>query len=72
MTAEGSSAMTPSSFRMFDNKKHMWDGLTYPQQADAMRAAEAYRQAGFEVRVIADGETWLVFTRRVAGTDAKR
>lgn len=62
--------MAPSSFRMFDNRKYMWDGVTYPQQADAEGAAEAYRKAGFDVRATEDDGTWLVFTRRAAGADA--
>lgn len=62
----------PSSFRMFDNRKYMWDGVTYPQQAEADRAAEEYRKAGFDVRAFADGESWLVFTRRAAGADAAK
>ncbi len=65
--------MTSPSFRMFENKKHMWDGVTYAQQADADGAAEGYRRAGFDVRVIAEEGAWWVFTRRVAGADvAKR
>jgi hypothetical protein len=64
--------MAPASVRMFEGKKHMWDGATYPQQADADRAADGYRQSGFEVRVIGDEGAWLVFTRREAKAEAKR
>lgn len=58
--------MQPPSYRIVENRKFMWDGAVYPQEADAERVAETYRQARFEVRVVAEGGEWLVYTRRRA------
>lgn len=58
--------MAPPSFRTFDQRKFMWDGATYPDEAEASRAAATYREARFETRVVAEEGTWLVFTRREA------
>lgn len=54
----------PQGQRIVNNKKYLWDGATYPQEAEATRAAEAYREARFEAQVVAEGGQWLVFTRR--------
>ncbi len=62
--------MTPTSARVIENKKFMWDGAVYAQEAEAARVAETYRQARFEVRVVAEGGEWLVYTRRRAAADA--
>jgi hypothetical protein len=56
--------------RQFDGKKFMWDGAVYAQEADAERAAQSYREARFEVRTVAEGGEWLVYTRRKAAADA--
>ncbi len=62
--------MAPSSFRMFENRKYMWDGATYPDEAEASRVAATYREARFDVRVVQDEGAWLVFTRREAAAEA--
>jgi hypothetical protein len=46
------------------NRKFMWDGAVYPTEAEADRAAETYRQARFEVQVVAEGGEWFLYTRR--------
>lgn len=61
--------MTPASYRIVDNKKFMWDGAIYPDEAAAALAAETYRQSRFDVHVLAEGGAWLVFTRREAAGD---
>ncbi len=58
--------------RQIDGKKFMWDGAVYAQEADAERAAQPYREAGFEVRTVAEGGQWLVYTRRKAAAEAAR
>lgn len=58
--------MKPPSSRMIENRKYMWDGAAHPQQAEAARTAETYRQAGFDVHVVAEGGEWLLYTRRRA------
>ena len=62
--------MTAPSYRTIENKKFMWDGAVYAQEADAARAAETYRQARFDVRVLAEGGAWAVYTRRRAAAEA--
>ena len=58
--------MTAPSFRVIENRKYMWDGVVYPQEADAARAAATYREARFDARVVAEGGEWFVYTRRRA------
>jgi hypothetical protein len=62
--------MTTPSYRVIENKKYGWDGAVYTQEAEAASAAETYRQARFDVRVIAEGGAWLLYTRRQAAVDA--
>ncbi len=62
--------MAPPSYRMFENRKFMWDGAVYPQEADAEKAARGYRDAKFDAKVVAEGAGWLVFTRRKASADS--
>ena len=58
-----------TSYRIFDNKKFMWDGAVYRLETDAARVAETYRQSRFDVQVVAEGGEWLLFTRRQATAD---
>jgi hypothetical protein len=51
--------------RYFDQKKFMWDNVQYPDTAAAEAAAESYRNDGFEVQVVEEGDTALVYSRRV-------
>lgn len=46
-------------------KKFMWDGQPYATKEDAASAEQSYRNANFEVRVVEQGEQFLVYTRRV-------
>jgi hypothetical protein len=61
--------VTPSH-RIVNNRKYMWDGAVYPQEAEAARTAETYRQARFEVQVVAEGSEWFLYTRRPATAGA--
>lgn len=56
--------------RKFYGKKYMWDGLTYNSCDQAQEAAETYKKDGFEVETVTEGEVHLVFSRRLAGTEA--
>lgn len=58
--------MTAPSARVIESRKYMWDGAVYAQEADAARAAETYREARFDARVVAEGGEWFVYTRRRA------
>jgi len=62
--------MTPPSFKMFENRKFMWDGATYADEAEVSRVAGGYREARFDVQVVAEEGVWLIFTRREAAADA--
>jgi hypothetical protein len=48
-----------------DGKKFMWDGQLYSTKQDASGAEQTYRRDNFEVRVVEQEETFLVYTRRV-------
>jgi hypothetical protein len=62
--------MQPPSFRILEGRKFMWDGAVYAQEGEAARVAETYRQARFDVRVVAEGDAWLLYTRRRATAEA--
>jgi hypothetical protein len=55
-----------ANFQIIENRKYMWDGAAYLQESDAARVAETYRQARFDVQVLAEGSEWFLFTRRQA------
>jgi hypothetical protein len=61
--------MTPSH-RIVNNRKYLWDGAVYRQEAEAARMAETYRQSRFEVQVVAEGSEWFLYTRRPAVAEA--
>jgi len=43
----------------------MWDGRPYATREEASTVREACENNGFEVRVVEEGERFLVYTRRV-------
>ena len=51
--------------RFFESKKFMWDNVEYPDMAAVKAAAETYEKDGFEVRIVEEGESALVYSRRV-------
>jgi hypothetical protein len=58
--------MNPPNHCIVDNKKYVWDGAVYPDEAEARRIAATYREAGFETHVAAEGDACLVYSRREA------
>jgi hypothetical protein len=62
--------MKAPSYRVIENKKFLWDGAVHAEEAEAARVAGAYRQARFEVRIVAEGGEWFLYTRRKAAADA--
>lgn len=58
--------MQPANHRIIENRKFMWDGAVYAQEAEAALVAETYRQARFDVRVVSEGGEWFLYTRRAA------
>ncbi|MBI5359700.1 MAG: hypothetical protein HZA48_03865 [Planctomycetes bacterium] len=50
-----------------DNKKYMWDGNIYESRDKAQDKETAYKQDGFETRLIPyDTVQFLVYSRRTA------
>ncbi len=47
-----------------DGKKYMWDGNTYNED-DAGKSEDKHREMGFETMRTADGDSHLVYMRRV-------
>lgn len=57
--------MKPNLAMASDGKKFMWDGQPYNSDEDAVQAADSYQKENFEVRILADGGKFLVYTRRL-------
>ncbi len=51
--------------RIIEDKKFMWDGIEYETEEQARSAEKEYLEKDFEVRLVAEGEKFLLFTRRV-------
>jgi len=60
-----SNVMSPNLAQVIDGKKFMWDGTVYESQEAASKAMVAYQQDNFEVRLVEEPGTFLVYTRRV-------
>ncbi len=58
--------MTIPLARKVEGKKFLWDGVTYDSQEKAQEALKAYEQDGFEVEIFEDGDSFLVYSRRIA------
>ncbi len=57
--------MSPNLALICDGRKFMWDGQPYETRDEASRALDAYEHDGFEARIVEEGDTFLVYTRRV-------
>ena len=57
--------MSPNLARIFDGKKHLWDGRLYATREEASASEEAYLKDNFEVRVVDDEGKFLLYTRRL-------
>lgn len=55
---------------VFEGKKFMWDGVAYENRDQAQRAAEVYRNDGFDVQLVETDSLHLVYSRRVAAQQA--
>jgi hypothetical protein len=56
----------PDLAKKFDGKKYMWDGKEYSDEKSAEEAAGKYKETNFEVEVVQESDSYLVYTRRVA------
>ena len=57
--------MSPNLSRIFDGKKHMWDGRLNATREEASLSEEAYLKDNFEVRVVEEEGKFLIYTRRL-------
>jgi len=57
--------MNPNLSLISDGKKFMWDGQLYATREEASTVREACQKDGFEVQLIEEGGTFLVYTRRI-------
>jgi hypothetical protein len=57
--------MSPNLARIFDGKKHMWDGRFYATREEASLPEGAYQKDNFEVRVVEEEGKFLIYTRRL-------
>ncbi len=55
----------PNRAVIIDGKKFLWNGRLFETRDDASREAEAYKNDNFEVRMVEESGTYLVYTRRV-------
>jgi hypothetical protein len=62
--------MRPNLSLVRDGKKFMWDGQAYASHDEALQAAEAYRNDGFEISTAEVEGQFLVYTRRVVSAVA--
>ena len=51
--------------RIIDGMKFMWDGIDYESIDVAKKALAEYEKENFESRIIEEGDTIEVYTRRV-------
>jgi hypothetical protein len=57
--------MSPNLSMIIDAKKFMWDGRVYDTKEDASRMADRLLTDNFDVRIVEEGEKFLIYTRRV-------
>lgn len=62
--------MATALSKKFHEKKFMWDGMPYENGEKAGEAVEAYKKDGFEVEMLAEGDLYLVYTRRVSAAQS--
>jgi hypothetical protein len=50
--------------KVIGGRKYMWDGREHAGAAEAGKAAEEYRKAGFEAETVEEGGRHEVYTRK--------
>lgn len=53
------------NYKIFEGKKYMWDGESYPDENAANENAAKYNEDGFDTRIIVNAGSHGVYTRRV-------
>ncbi len=51
--------------RVFNGKKFMWDGKVYAVEKERREISKKYKDDGFEVEPVEEGDQYFLFTRRV-------
>ena len=51
--------------RIFNGKKFMWDGRVYTDEKERRETGQKYKDDGFEVELVEEGNQYFLFTRRV-------
>ncbi len=51
--------------RIFNGKKFMWDGKVYADEKERREVSQKYKDDGFEVEPVEEGDQYFLFTRRV-------
>jgi len=51
--------------RIFNGKKFMWDGKVYTNEKERNEITPKYKDDGFEVELVEEGNQYFAFTRRV-------
>ncbi len=51
--------------RIFNGKKFMWDEKVYTNEKERREIAQKYKDDGFEVELVEEGNQYFLFTRRV-------
>jgi hypothetical protein len=50
--------------RRFEGKKFMWDGQSYPGEAQAAEAGSRYQTDGFQTQMVTEDGNTYVFSRK--------
>ncbi len=51
--------------KILNGKKYMWDNVVYESKKEAQELMEKYKKDDFEVELIEEENTYLLYTRRV-------
>lgn len=62
--------MSPSSTAIWEGRKFMWDGRVYATPEEAAGVVAGYENDRFEVRLVEQDGTFLVYTRRAVSQTA--
>jgi len=49
----------------FNEKKFMWDGMTYDNESDALSVKAEYEKNNFKTHVVREDDKFYVFTQRI-------
>jgi hypothetical protein len=51
--------------RIFDEKKFMWNGMTYDNKSEALHIKAEYEKNNFKVCIIQEEDKYFLFTRKI-------